>query len=276
MSQRESARTSGVLVRPSGPHGDLRRSGLTALPHRLYEYILFPAGLALLGIGCLLWTAIALPLNLLMPAPRGIWLGRRVATLGFRLYLYILQTCGAAQFDLKALDNLRAAGPLIIVSNHPGLLDAPMVLSRLPNIVCLMKGSLIDSPLWGAGARLAGYIRNDWVIGSVNLAMEELRRGSQLLLFPEGTRTSVEPLDEFRFGAAYVSHRSGVPIQSIFVEQDTKFLGKNSPFYKCPDMPMHFRIRLGRRFDSPDDPRTFTRTLHEYFLCELGSRSSEE
>jgi 1-acyl-sn-glycerol-3-phosphate acyltransferase len=237
---------------------------------KLLEFISLLTGLTLLGMGCLLWTALAIPLNLLLPNRLGVWIGRWVVTLGFRLYLFGLTLMGAARFDLRSLDTLRKAGPLIIVANHPGLLDAPMVMSRLPNVACIIKGSLIGNPLWGAGARLAGYIRNDWFIGSVSLAINELEKGGQLLLFPEGTRTDTL-LNEFKTGPAYVSHRTGVPIQTVFIEQDTKFLGKGWPLLAPPDMPMHFRIRLGHQFQAPSEPSKFTKALHEYFLNEIQS-----
>ncbi len=235
----------------------------------LREHITLHTAYVILGVGCLLWSAIALPLSLILPKRSGVWLGRWMATLGFRAYLFALQVIGLARFDLRALDALRGAGPLIIAPNHPGLLDALMLISRLPNITCVFKASLLANPLWGAGARLAGYIRNDWFIGSVNLAVEDLHLGSQLLLFPEGTRTEPLPLGDFQAGAAYVSYRSGVPIQTIIIEQDSRFLGKGWPLLKRPDMPIHFRIRLGQRFDPPTDPKAFTKTLHEYFLREL-------
>jgi 1-acyl-sn-glycerol-3-phosphate acyltransferase len=242
------------------------------LPLRhLYEYTALIVGYAILGAGCLLWTLIAFPLTLVMPGHRGIWLGRRVATLGFRAYLLTVHILGAARFDIGTLDSLREEEPLIIVANHPGLLDALMVVSRLPNVACVIKGSLFDSPLWGAGARLAGYIRNDWHSGSIKLAIEELKSGCQLLYFPEGTRTETLPLGEFRFGPAYISHRAGVPIQTVFIEQDTGFLGKDWHLLRRPDLPMRFRMRLGRRFDPPADPREFTEALHEYFLGELST-----
>lgn len=239
------------------------------LLRHMYEYLALHTAYAMLGVGCLLWTAAAIPLCLILPGQRGVWLGRWVATLGFRTYLVALQVIGLARFDIRALDVLRDAGPLIIAPNHPGLLDALMVLSRLPNVVCVLKASLLNNPLWGAGSRLAGYIRNDWFIGSVNLAVEELHRGSQLLLFPEGTRTETWPLGEFRSGAAFLSYRSGVPIQTVIIEQDSQFLGKGWPLLKRPDMPMHFRIRLGQRFAPPTDPKAFTKTLREYFLSEV-------
>ncbi len=238
---------------------------------RLYEHITLHTGYAMLGVICLLWSALALPLNLILPRRSGVWLGRWMATLGFRAYLFALHMIGLARFDLRALDALRGAGALVIAPNHPGLLDALMVLSRLPNVTCIFKASLLKNPLWGAGARLAGYVRNDWFIGSVNLAVEELHRGSHLLLFPEGTRTEPAPLGEFQTGAAYVSYRAGVPIQTVIIEQNSSFLGKGWPLLKRPDMPMHFRIRLGQRFDPPTDPKAFTKTLHEYFLSELSA-----
>ncbi|MGP1681678.1 MAG: lysophospholipid acyltransferase family protein [Giesbergeria sp.] len=229
-----------------------------------------------LGVGCLLWTVLAFPLGLVLPRRWGMWVGRWMATLGFRLYIWLLGAIGLGRFDITALDALRGAGPLVLAVNHPGLLDALMVLSRLPNVTCIFKASLMRNPLWGAGARLAGYIRNDLFLGAVNLAVDELHRGSQLLLFPEGTRSDPMPLGEFQIGAAYVSYRSGIPIQTLIIEQDSRFLGKGWPWLKRPDMPMHFRIRLGQRFDPPTHPKAFTLALHDYFKSEVAPLSPVE
>ena len=239
----------------------------------LYSAARLRFALVVLGVGCLLWTVLALPLGLVLPRRWGMWVGRWMATLGFRAYIGLLGAIGLGRFDLTALDALRGAGPLILAVNHPGLLDALMVLSRLPNVTCILKASLMRNPLWGAGARLAGYIRNDLFLGAVNLAVDELHHGSQLLLFPEGTRSDPMPLGEFEMGAAYVSYRSGIPIQTLIIEQDSRFLGKGWPWLKRPDMPMHFRIRLGRRFDAPTHPKAFTLTLHDYFKSEIAPLS---
>jgi 1-acyl-sn-glycerol-3-phosphate acyltransferase len=246
------------------------RSCIQTSLFRLHGYLALRLGLATLAIGCVLWTLMALPLSLVLRNRRGIWLGRWVACLGFRAYLWWLAVIGVGRFDLKALDALRDAGPLVIAPNHPGLLDALMVISRLPNVACVLKASLLDNVLWGAGSRLAGYVRNDWFIGSINLAVAELRLGSQLLLFPEGTRTEQRgSLNVFRAGVPYVAHRAGVPIQTVFIEQDTEFLGKAWPLFKRPEMPMHFRVRLGQRFEAPVNPEAFTRTLQDYFAAHL-------
>jgi hypothetical protein len=35
--------------------------------------------------------------------------------------------------------------------------------------------------------------------------------------------------------------------------------------WRCPDLPIHIRIRLGRRFPPPTDVRTCTADLQRYF-----------
>jgi len=236
---------------------------------RVLDHARLHLAYALLGAGCLAWTMAAFLLLGIVPARRRAPLGRRAAMLGFRLYLAILEALGIARFDLRALDALRGRGAMVIAPNHPGLLDALMVISRIPDLVCVQKASLQGHPLWGAGSRLAGYIRNDWFVGSVRLAVDELHAGHPLLLFPEGTRNGGAQLLEFQGAVGYVAYRAGVPIQTVFIEQDTRFLAKGWPALRCPRMPMHFRIRLGRSFAPPRDPASFAGELRDYFRAEL-------
>src|SRR5712664_33914 len=162
------------------------RTGLRAA----YGYLVVYAGLLVFGLMCLIWSGAAGLLGHLLPRAWGRVVGRGVTSYGFRCYLWLLALTGAFRFDLRALDALRDAGPLIIAPNHPSLLDAVMVLSRLPDVACVMKADLIDNPIYGASARFSDYIRNDGFMGAATQAVDNLRSGSQLLLFPEGTRTT--------------------------------------------------------------------------------------
>ncbi|MDH3319686.1 MAG: 1-acyl-sn-glycerol-3-phosphate acyltransferase [Betaproteobacteria bacterium] len=235
----------------------------------LWAYTALWYGLALLGLGSLTWSLVAAPLRLLLPDRIGRALGRRVVARGFRFYLGALEMVGACRFDLAALDALRAAGPLILAPNHPTLLDAVMLLSRLPQAACVLKAPLANGMVFGAGARLAGYIRNDWPVGMVRLSVEELRRGGQLLLFPEGTRTTRSPVNAFRGAIALIARQAGVPVQTVFIEADSSFLGKGWPLTRRPRLPLNYRVRLGRRFDPPRDLRAFVRELEQYYAAEL-------
>jgi len=99
-----------------------------------YGYLVIYSGLLVFGLMCLAWSGAAALLCHVLSDKRGRVLGRWVTSYGFRCYLQLLALTGVFRFDLRALDALRDAGPLIIAPNHPSLLDAVMVLSRLPNV----------------------------------------------------------------------------------------------------------------------------------------------
>lgn len=226
-------------------------------------------GLALLGAICLSWCALAAILHPLLPRRWGRPIGRFAIMAGFRIYLRALRLTGQLRCDLSALDALKGERSLVIACNHPCLLDAVLLVSRLPNAVCIMKADLVDNIFLGAGARLAGYMRNDSAHGMVRLAVAELREGAQLLVFPEGTRTARAPVNPFKPGFALMARKAGVPIQSVFIETDSPYLSKGWPLFKRPAMPIAYRVRLGRRFDPPQDITAFMAEFERYYAQQL-------
>ena len=248
-------------------------TSLPSLPrrwlHRLYEYAVLGFGLGLLGTMTLSWSLFSVPLYHVLPKRWADPLGRWAITTIFRIYLGALTLTGAFRFDLTALDALRTEGPLIIAPNHPCLLDALMVISRLPNITCIMKADLVDNVFLGAGARLAGYIRNDAPLSMIKQAVAELKSGSQLLIFPEGTRTTRWPVNVCKGTAALIASRAQVPIQTVFIETDSPYLSKGWSLFRRPTFPISYRVRLGRRFEPPDKAGGFTEELERYFVDEL-------
>ncbi|MGA7949349.1 MAG: lysophospholipid acyltransferase family protein [Thiobacillaceae bacterium] len=249
------------------------RTSLSALPrrwlHRLYEICALRFGLGLLGALSLTWSLLAVPLYYVLPKRWADPLGRWAITTGFRIYLGALSLIGACRFDISALDALRAEGPLVIAPNHPCLLDAVMVISRLPNMTCIMKVDIVDNVFLGAGARLAGYIRNDARLSMIKQAVAELKNGNHLLIFPEGTRTTRWPVNVCKGTAALIASRARAPIQTVFIETASAYLGKGWPLFRRPTMPITYRIRLGRRFEPPEKAGTFTEELERYFIDEL-------
>lgn len=238
---------------------------------RAYEYIAMVLGLGMLGLLCLVWLPFAMLLHPLLPGHWGQPLGRWLIMLGFRFYLWFLETFCACRFDLAALDALHRDGPMVIVANHPSLLDAVMILSRFPDMVCVMKARLMDNLLLGAAARLAGYIPNDLPVAMVLGAIDQLRSGAPLLLFPEGTRTTHFPVDAFTPAAGLIAGRAKVPVQTLIIEFSSPYLGKAWPLLRRPELPLHFRVRIGRRFQPPADAAGFTRELETYFHGELAA-----
>ena len=102
----------------------------------------------------------ALVLYPLLPRALGLRVGRAGIAWGYRLFWAAGARFGAAALDAGALRPLANERGLVIVANHPSLLDALMLVAQLPRSAC-MKASLMRNPLLRPGARLARYIRND-------------------------------------------------------------------------------------------------------------------
>jgi len=235
----------------------------------VYDFLVIYLGVAWLGILCLAWTPIALIIYLLLPKRRGRAAGRYATMAIFRLYLASLSLSRRFSFDLHALDALRDEPSLIIAPNHPCLLDALMVISRLPNVGCVLKSELMNNIFLGAGARLARYIRNEPVRRMIRLASRDFDCGSHLLLFPEGTRTTVCPINPLKGSISLIALHAQVPVQTILIETDSKYLSKGWPLFRKPPMPIHYRVRLGKRFEPPQHTRHFMAELEHYFAHEL-------
>jgi 1-acyl-sn-glycerol-3-phosphate acyltransferase len=248
-----------LIVPPRPAPNPLRLAG---------ESLVVYAGLVLLGLICLAWTLPALLLQPLLPRRAGRRLGRAAISIAFRIYLHALAAMRACRFDIGAIDALRGEPPLIIAANHPCLLDAVLIISRLP-VTCVMKAELMRNIFLGAGARLAGYVRNDSLRSMVSGAIASLREGSQLLVFPEGTRSTQFPVSPFVGSIALIARSAGVPVQTIFVDTDSAYLGKGWPLFRKPALPITYRLRLGRRFAPPDNLKAFTAELEAYFQAEF-------
>ena len=244
----------------------------------LRQHVVFYFGLLLLGLACLGWLPFAALLRVLLPRHIARTLGRAVIQHVWRIYFHALSALGAARFDLSELATLRGEPPMILAPNHPTLIDAMLIASCVPRLCCVMKGDIADNVFLGAGARLADYIVNDAPKGMIKAAVDDLRRGHPLLLFPEGTRTESAPVNPLKAGIGLVAARASVPVQTLIVEAGSPFLAKGWHILRKPVLPLTYRVRIGRRFAppqaNPDAVRGFVAELQDYYRTELSNESS--
>jgi 1-acyl-sn-glycerol-3-phosphate acyltransferase len=235
----------------------------------IWQAPLFVLGLlAWTGIG-LVYTLLGVPARLLLPRAFGQRLGQRLMRAVFGGFIGYMRVTGIGRFDLDALDVLRDQAPVVIAPNHPSLFDAVLVVSRLPNVVCTMKTAVLQNPILSGGAAFAGYVANAHPKQLIQDSVRRLHGGAHVLVFPEGTRTTEVPLNEFRGSFVLIAKRARVPIQTVFIESNTRFLGKGWNLFSLPRFPLIYKIRLGARFDGAGDTHTSVEAIYEYFVNEL-------
>ena len=231
--------------------------------------LLFYVLLLHLGAMSLSWNLASLVLCPLLPQAQGTVVGRAAIASVYRGFWACAQWLGLMRIDYAELDALKRDGGLIIAANHPSMLDALLVVARVPRGICIMRTGLMRNPFLGAGARLARYIRNDPPRGMIRSAVANLKEGGQLVLFPEGTRTVTPPINRFRPGLTLMAHMAQVPIQTVLIETPSPYLGKGWPIWRVPQVPVVFRVRLGRRFAPEADHQGLLARLEAYFVEEL-------
>ncbi len=235
------------------------------------EHLVFYGLFAAFGLISLLWSALAGLLYRLLPRRIGEPLGQFAMRAGFRGFVGAMRMSGALVCDLGELDQLADAAPLVIAPNHPSLLDAVLVISRLPHVVCAAKAEIWDNVFLGGGARLAGLVRNDSPTRLIRKAVRQVQSGRHFLIFPEGTRSTGRPVGDFRGGFALIAKHARVPVQTVFIETNSHFLGKGWPLLKKPVFPLVYRARLGQRAVVDGNVHEIVARLSSYYRHELGA-----
>jgi 1-acyl-sn-glycerol-3-phosphate acyltransferase len=233
-----------------------------------YEYFAMLLGLGALTNLCLLGLPFVV-ICLCLPNRWRKTIGRTTISFAFRFYLRFLRLFCWVRLDASALDALKSDNSLIVVANHPSLLDAVILLSRLPLATCVMKAKLRGNLLFGPVARFSGYITNDDPLQLIKQACSELASGAQLVIFPESTRTTEETVNAFGLTTALIALRSNTPIQTVFLDFSTRYLGKSWGLLRPPSLPLIISIRLGKRFQPAGSKEGLTLTLETYYAENL-------
>lgn len=237
---------------------------------RIYSPIALALGIGMLVFLCAFWTPFAVLLNFVLPLRERHRIGRLSIRIGLNFYLWCLSAFCGCRFSFPMKKNRLLSEPALIIANHPSLLDALLLLALIPNTICVMKSSLLDNPLLGASAKLAGFIRNSDPFDMIAHGKEAIEERANLLIFPEGTRTSqLQRVNQLNQSVALLASKLNLPIRSYIISYDQCFLGKIKKHYSMPKLPMTITVKPGKVFYSNHDAELLTRDIEDYFNSEI-------
>ena len=157
------------------------------------------------------------------------WMAQRGCRLAFWL-------CGVR---LRVLNGQRAVEHpcCVFVGNHVSNLEAPALFAVLPRIAVIMKESLGRLPLLGYAMRLGGFIPVDRKAKNsrkqaLEGALQTLRSGISMLIFPEGTRNPTERLLAFRPGPFQLAILASVPVVPITIHGARALMPKGKTYMR--------------------------------------------
>ena len=169
---------------------------------------------------------------------------------------------------VAGLENLRGvAGPVLVISNHVGDVDAGFVQTVLParlrhRLATAAGGEALEALRSPAASRawvLRGYDRMQWILGVVVLnlfplpreagfrksfayAGEAVDRGYSVLVFPEGRHTEDGRLRQFRSGVGLLVKNLRLPVVPMRIDGlfEVKKAGKRFA------APGEITVRIGK------------------------------
>ena len=155
---------------------------------------------AYFGVGIWLLGAVVLPLVAMPARRRGLSMDSvtRRTQRAVQLYFQSFIACMMSVMRVGRVEWVNAEaltrGPVLVVANHPSLIDTPILLTKLPQADLIVSAEWGDNPLLRRCLERAGYLRAEHGAVMVRHAIERLRAGRTLVVYPEGSRTPPEGL----------------------------------------------------------------------------------
>lgn len=128
--------------------------------------------------------------------------------------------------------------PCVFVCNHQGYFDIPIVLTQLgkPHSI-LAKEETAKIPMirtWMEYLHCVFIDRHDvrQSAAALNKAIENIKKGYSVVIFPEGTRSRGDRVGEFKPGGFRAAQKTGVPIVPVCIDGSYKVMEMNHMMIK--------------------------------------------
>lgn len=201
---------------------------------------------AAFGIGGFLLRIVAFPLLGLcvLDKARRRRIARRWVQRSFAAQIALMCALGVMTHEVRGRERLDRGG-LLILANHPTLIDVVALVALLPNADCVVKAAARRNPFFRGPIDACGYIGNDDGAALVDDCIEAVRAGGNLVIFPEGTRTVPGQPLKLQRGAAYIALRGGFDIVPVRISCVPSTLGKGRKWYRVPARRFHLQVEIG-------------------------------
>jgi 1-acyl-sn-glycerol-3-phosphate acyltransferase len=210
---------------------------------------IFGTGLSFLAVG--IGGVFVFPvLNVIVrKSQRRKVLARNLIRFAFRGIARTMCAFGVFQYEATGLQRLERRG-LLILANHPTLIDIVFLMAFVPQADCIVKAGLWRNRFTRATVRAAGYIRNDDDgVRVMDDCIASVREGGNLIIFPEGTRTAADGSLNFKRGAAHIAVRARCNITPVLIRCTPPMLVKGKNWWRLPDCSSRFSIDVKEDLD---------------------------
>jgi 1-acyl-sn-glycerol-3-phosphate acyltransferase len=228
------------------------------------------------GLGGLMLNVACVPLLLLPNRERHGPRARATTRWLFNFWLRWMHFSDVIRVTWIGFDRPLPSG-VVYVANHPGIMDAPFLLARLPDTVCIFKPAVLRNPFLAPTALACGYVSaGENGLDLIRNAVDRVNAGQSLLIFPEGTRTVAgAALNPLKPGFAVIARRARRPVQVILVRTSPKLGSKGLPWWHLPPLSGWVEFTLDEFIPAEEieSSSAFSERIAAHFKVKLTSVS---
>ncbi len=208
--------------------------------NRLWRVLATGLSFLAFGVGGVLFGLLAFPaLNIgVRDEARRRRLARKLVQRSFAFHIELMRVLGVLTYEIRGRERLQRDG-LLVLANHPTLIDVVFLVSLLPNADCVVKSAVARNPFMRGPVRAAGYVSNDDGAGLVEDCIAAVKAGGNLVIFPEGTRTVRGQPPKLQRGAANIAVRGRLDVTPVRLSCTPMTLGKGEKWYRVPTRRFH-------------------------------------
>ncbi len=164
------------------------------------------------------------PLSLLTLAVAAIRSNARLIDGITRLWARAIIRAAGIDLHAEGTEVIDRQQRYILISNHHSYFDIPCIFAAIPQPIRFMaKVSLFKIPIFGWAIGRAGFIPIDrqnrkTAVKSFELAVDRIRKGNTVVVFPEEGRSRERAMRPFQRGGFLLALRSGLPILPVAID----------------------------------------------------------
>lgn len=148
----------------------------------------------------------------------------QVAVPDWARYMVNLMGCKKSEVTVIGKENIPENGAVVFIGNHQSYLDIPVMLGYAGKpLAFISKVEVLKVPVlsdWMKLMQCVFMVRESprQSVQAMSTAVENVKKGYSMMIFPEGHRSRSDEMKEFHPGSFKLAFRSEVPIVPVTID----------------------------------------------------------
>lgn len=170
-----------------------------------------------------------------------------------------------SEVEIIGVENIPEDTPCLFASNHQSLFDIPLLLGYIDkNKGFVAKKELRKIPLVGNWMEHANCVFLDREnpregLKAIKGAIQNIKEGTSMVIFPEGTRSLDGDINEFKQGSLKIAEKAKVPVIPVRIQGTIEILPKGKKLIRSSKI----QLKIGEAVYLDNYEKEDLKRIHE-------------